>query len=126
VDPQTMQVVAGTRNPTGSGFLAKPFGNSTIAVVATTASLTKVEINKVAQMAHDGMAQAIRPAHTMFDGDTIFALALGSRSQAKPDPTTSASYVSMIGVAAATTLAQAIVKAVRNAIGLHGVPATPL
>lgn len=123
VDPQTMRVVAGTRSPTGTGFLSDPFGNTTIAVVATNASLSKVEVNKVAQMAHDGMAQAIRPAHTMFDGDTIFALALGSRSQAQPDPTTSASYVSMIGAAAATTLARAIVKAVRSATNLHGVPA---
>jgi L-aminopeptidase/D-esterase-like protein len=123
IDPQTLQVVAGTRNPTGTGFLADPFGNTTIGVIATNASLSKVEVNKVAQMAHDGMAQVIRPAHTMFDGDTIFALALGSRSQAKPDPTTSASNVSMIGAAAATTLARAIVKAVRSATNLHGVPA---
>jgi L-aminopeptidase/D-esterase-like protein len=126
IDPQTLQVVAGTRNPTGTGFLAKPFGNSTIAVVATNASLSKVEVNKVAQMAHDGMAQVIRPAHTMFDGDTIFALALGSRSQVKTDPAMSASYVSMIGVAAATTLARAIVKAVRSATDLHGMPAANL
>jgi len=126
IDPQTLHVVAGTRNPTGIGFLSAPFGNTTIAVVATNASLSKVEVNKVAQMAHDGMAQVIRPAHTMFDGDTIFALALGSRSQAKPDPTMSASYVSMIGVAAASTLARAIVKAIRNATDLHGVPAASL
>jgi L-aminopeptidase/D-esterase-like protein len=123
IDPQTSQIVAGARNPSGRGFLADPFGNTTIAVIATNAPLSKVEANKVAQMAHDGMAQALRPAHTMFDGDTIFALALGSRSQAKPDPTTSASYVSMIGAAAAATLARAIVKAVRSATDLHGVPA---
>jgi L-aminopeptidase/D-esterase-like protein len=123
IDPQTLQVVAGARNPIGTGFLADPFGNTTIAVIATNASLSKVEVNKVAQMAHDGMAQVIRPAHTMFDGDTIFALALGSRPQAKPDPSTLASYVSMLGAAAATTLARAIVKAVRSATNLHGVPA---
>lgn len=126
IDPQTSQIIAGTRNPTGSGFLANPFGNTTIAVIATNASLSKVGINKVAQMAHDGMAQVIRPTHTMFDGDTIFALALGPRSQIKLDPTTAASYTSMIGAAAATTLARAIVKAVRNATDLHGVPATSL
>ena len=123
IDPQTLQVIAGARNPTGTGFLATPFGNSTIAVVATNASLSKVEVNKVAQMAHDGMAQVIHPTHTMFDGDTIFALALGSSSQAKPDSTTSASYVSTIGGTAASTLARAIVKAVRSATDLHGVPA---
>ena len=123
IDPQTSRIVAGARNPGGAGFLSDPFGNTTIAVIATNASLSKVEVNKVAQMAHDGMAQVLRPAHTMFDGDTIFALALGSRSQAKSDPTTSATYVSMIGAAAASILARAIVKAVRNATDLHGVPA---
>ncbi len=126
IDPQTSRVIAGARNPTGSGFLSDPFGNTTIAVIATNASVSKAGINKVAQMAHDGIAQAIRPAHTMFDGDTIFALALGSRSQVNLDAAMSARYVSMIGLAAATTLAQAIVKAVRNATDLHGVPATSL
>ena len=127
IDPQTLQIIAGTRNPKGAGFLSSySFGNTTIGVIATNASLSKVGINKVAQMAHDGMAQVIRPAHTMFDGDTIFALALGSRSQGKPDPATSARYVSMIGLAAASTLARAIVKAVRSATDLLGVPAASL
>ncbi len=124
IDPQTQQVVAGTRNP---GFLvANPFGNSTIAVVATSASLTKEQVNKVAQMAHDGMAQVIRPVHTMFDGDTIFALALGPRPQTMTNSLLAASQVSTIGAAAATTLARAIVKAVRHAAELHGVPAAGL
>jgi L-aminopeptidase/D-esterase-like protein len=52
-------------------------GATVIGVVATNARLDKEQINKVAQMAHDGLARAIRPAHTMFDGDTIFALATG-------------------------------------------------
>jgi L-aminopeptidase/D-esterase-like protein len=77
-------------------------------------------------MAHDGMAQAIHPAHTMFDGDTIFALALGPQSQTMTNPTLAASQVSMIGAAAAITLARAIVKAVRHATELHGVPAANL
>ncbi len=124
IDPQTQQVVAGTRNPSGDGFIASsPFSNTTIAVVATDATLSKSEVNKVAQMAHDGMAQAIRPAHTMFDGDTIFALALGARSPIRPDQATAALRVSTIGAAAATTLARAIVKAARAAHNLHGVPA---
>ena len=127
IDPQTWHVVAGTRHPSGQGFLAaNPFGNTTIAVVATNASLTKAQVNKVAQMAHDGMAQAIHPAHTMFDGDTIFALALGPQSQTMTNPTLAASQVSMIGAAAAITLARAIVKAVRHATELHGVPAANL
>ena len=125
IDPQTQKVVAGARNPAGHGFLAaNPFGNTTIAVVATNASLTKGQTNKIAQMAHDGMAQAIRPAHTMFDGDTVFSLALGTTSQSATTPATTALQVSMIGAAAATTLARAIIKAVRNATTLHGVPAT--
>jgi len=66
-DPQTQQVIAGTRNPIGGFVFSNPFGNTTIAVVATSASLSKEAVNKVAQMAHDGMAQVIRPAHTMFD-----------------------------------------------------------
>jgi L-aminopeptidase/D-esterase-like protein len=124
IDTQTQQVVAGTRNPAGQGFLAaNPFGNTTIAVVATTASLTKVQVNKIAQMAHDGIAQAIRPAHTMFDGDTVFSLALGPKSQIMANSTIAASQVSTIGAAAAITLARAIIKAVRLATELHGVPA---
>ncbi len=124
IDPQTQQVVAGARNPAGQGFLVtNPFGNTTIAVVATTASLTKGQINKIAQIAHDGIAQAIRPAHTMFDGDTIFGLALGPTSQVMTNSTVVALHVSTIGAAAVTTLAQSIIKAVRHATDLHGVPA---
>jgi L-aminopeptidase/D-esterase-like protein len=124
IDPQTQKVVAGARNPSGHGFLAaNPFGSTTIAVVATTASLTKQQVNKIAQMAHDGIAQTIRPAHTMFDGDTIFGLAMGSKLQTLTNSTIAASQVSAIGAAAATTLALAIIKAVGHATELHGVPA---
>jgi L-aminopeptidase/D-esterase-like protein len=127
IDPQTQQVVAGARNPSGENFLAaNPFSSTTIAVVATTASLTKQQVNKVAQMAHDGIAQTIRPAHTMSDGDTIFALALGPKSQIITNPIIAASQVSTIGAAAATTIARAIIKAVRNATELHGIPAASL
>ncbi|HEX6108779.1 MAG TPA: P1 family peptidase [Ktedonobacteraceae bacterium] len=124
IDPQTQKVVAGARNPAGHGFLAaNPFGNTTIAVVATNASLTKGQTNKIAQMAHDGIAQTIRPAHTMFDGDTIFGLAMGPKLQIMTNSTIAASQVSTIGATAATTLARAIIKAVRHATELHGVPA---
>ena len=122
IDPQTQQVIAGARNPLGGFIASNPFDNTTIAVIATSANLPKGATNKVAQMAHDGIAQVIRPAHTMFDGDTVFALALGTASQPKEAATT-ASQVSMIGATAATTLARAILKAVRNANALHGVPA---
>jgi L-aminopeptidase/D-esterase-like protein len=124
LDPETQQTVAGMRSPIDQSLPgSSPFGNTTIAVVATSAALTKNEINKVAQMAHNGLAQAIRPAHTMFDGDTVFALALGSHEQSRPDPAMAMYQLSMIGATAASTLARAIVKAVRQATALHGIPA---
>ena len=77
--------------------------NTTIGVVATNATLSPAEIHRVAEMAHDGMARAIRPAHTMFDGDTLFALATGSHTQ---------SSVNAVGILAAEVVAEAIVNAV--------------
>ncbi len=129
LDSQNQQIIAGGRPPLSTESTsdsAGPFGNTTIAVVATDASLTKEEINKVAQMAHNGLAQVIRPAHTLFDGDTVFALALGPREQRHIDLATNAYQVSMIGATAAKVLAQAIVNGVRHATDLHGVPATRL
>ncbi len=124
-DPQTQQVVAGASNPSGKAFLgANPFSNTTIAVVATSASLNKEQANKMAQIAHNGIALTIRPAHTMFDGDTIFALALGQRLSGGQDATAAAAQISTLGNAAAITLARAIVKAVHAAQDLYGVPAT--
>lgn len=123
-DPQTQKVIAGTRNPMGEGMLASnPFTNTTIAVVATSARLSKEEINKVAQMAHNGIAQTIYPSHTMFDGETVFSLALGSETTPRPDPAMAALQVTMIGSAAARTLARAIIKGVSHAQELHGIPA---
>ena len=124
IDPQTQQVLAGARSPLDKKSPPpSPLGNTTIAVIATNASLTKTEINKVAQMAHDGLAHVIRPAHTMFDGDLVFALSLGPRSEIRPDPALAAQRVSMLGAAAATTLARAIVNAISHASDLHGIPA---
>ena len=126
VDPANGAVVAGPRRP-GSGFVRSSEwlrenaarievgGNTTLAVVATDAVLTKPEAAKVAQMAHDGLARTIDPVHTMLDGDTVFALATGA-SGASAD-------VSTVGAAAATALAQAVLAAVRTATGLAGVPA---
>ncbi|HEX4203452.1 MAG TPA: P1 family peptidase [Ktedonobacteraceae bacterium] len=123
-DQETGQLVAGEHHSREKEpQVSNPFGNSTIAVVATNASLSKEWTNKVAHMAHDGLAQAIRPVHTLFDGDTIFTLALGSEAQAYPDPALTAVQVSTIGAAAASILARAVVKAVRSATALHGVPA---
>lgn len=87
--------------------------NTVIGVVATNAHLTKEGANKVAQMAQDGVARAIRPAHTMLDGDTIFALSTGKRR----------ADVNIVGAFAAEAFAQAIVRAVRMATSAGGVPA---
>ena len=77
--------------------------NTTIGVVATNATLSPAEVHRVAEMAHDGMARAIRPAHTMFDGDTLFALATGLHT---------GSGVNAVGILAAEVVAEAIVNAV--------------
>lgn len=87
--------------------------NTVIGVVATNADLDKEHINKVAQMAHDGLARAIRPAHLMMDGDTIFALATGKK---KAD-------VNIVGAFAAQVVEEAIIRAVRNAEPVGEVPA---
>jgi L-aminopeptidase/D-esterase-like protein len=87
--------------------------HTVIGVVATNARLNKEQANKVAQMAHDGLARTVRPAHTMVDGDTIFALALGPRR----------GEVSTIGAFAAEAFAQAVVRAVQTARPAGGLPA---
>lgn len=86
--------------------------NTVIGVVATNAALTKSEATKVAQMAQDGLARAVRPAHTMLDGDTVFALSTGRK---KADVTT-------LGVFAAEALTQAILRAVQLAAPAGGLP----
>ncbi len=88
-------------------------GNTVIGVVATNAKLPKAQVNKVAQMAHDGIARAVCPSHTMHDGDTIFALATGEIE----------ANVSAIGAYAAEVMAQAIRNAIRCATSLAGVRA---
>ena len=136
VDPQTGEILAGLR-PVRIGPLRLggrgPFadslammrrtagravlrlairGNTVIGVVATNARLTKEEANQVAQMSHDGVARAIRPAHTLLDGDTLFALSIG-RQRAD---------ASIVGAYAAEAVALAIINAVQEA---HGVPRIP-
>ena len=106
-----------------SGKSAK---NTTLAVVATDARLTKVQAKKIAMMAHDGMARAIRPAHTMFDGDIVFCLSTGKH----PLPTTTgffaapvAQAVSDLGHAAADCLARAIIRGILDAESAYGMTA---
>lgn len=86
--------------------------NTIIGVVATNARLTKEEANKVAQMAHNGIAKTIRPAHTMLDGDTIFALAAGKYN----------TDVNIIGAFAAEAVALSCQRAVMTARSLGGLP----
>jgi L-aminopeptidase/D-esterase-like protein len=127
-DPGTGAVVAGTRRvgPAGEflGFedplplmagrpLSFALANTTLAVIATNARLTKSEVTKVAQMGHDGFARAIRPVHTTIDGDVVFALATCEL----------AAHVDVVGAAAADAVAQAIVNAARAAAAAYGLPA---
>jgi L-aminopeptidase/D-esterase-like protein len=84
---------------------------TTIAVVATNARLTKAQANKVAQMADDGLARAIRPAHGTGDGDTVFALATGT--------VTATPSITQLGGAAADALSRAIIRAMLAADGIH-------
>jgi L-aminopeptidase/D-esterase-like protein len=87
--------------------------NTTLAVVATNAGLTKSEARRVAIMAQDGIARAVRPAHTPFDGDLVFALSSGEI--ALPDDGSRWQVISRIGSAAADCLARAIARAVHHA-----------
>ena len=106
----TLATMRGLIGRTAVGFVSR--ANTVIGVVATNAKLNKEEINKVAQMAQDGLARTIRPAHTMFDGDTLFALATGDK---KAD-------VNIVGAFAAEVFAQAIVRGVRAAKSAGGLP----
>jgi L-aminopeptidase/D-esterase-like protein len=87
-----------------------PGANTTLGVVACNADLNTVECKRVAMMAHDGIARAVRPAHTPFDGDTVFAFASGEL--ALEENTMRAAQVGRIGSAAADCLARAIARAV--------------
>jgi len=124
-DPATGAIVAGARTaPAGHEFAVTedemkrhagagfPGGNTTLAVVATNAGLTKVQARKLAQFASLGMARTIYPVNTAFDGDTVFALSMGSR----------AADLNTLGVAAAEAVSAAILRAVRLARTLGGVP----
>lgn len=126
-DPKTAKIIAGARKPDGSGFVdtiaemragrlgQAPIGAHTaIGVVATNASFDKAQITKIAQMAHDGLARCVNPAHTPNDGDTIFAVATGTVA-ARADH-------GVIGALAAEAISEAIVRAVMAATELPGLP----
>lgn len=122
-DDATGQILAGARDRTGrfldmakalmSGHGGPRFGtNTTLAVVATNAGLTKEQANKLAQLGHDGIARVISPPHTMYDGDTVFALSTG----------TAKSEMIPLGAAVVEVVAEAVKRGVRLAKGLGGIP----
>jgi len=123
-DPETGEVIAGLLDERGEKIISTEEAiienigreknvfpnNTTIGVIITNAMLSKAEANKVASMAHDGYARAIKPVHTMFDGDTIFVMATG---KVKVDPTS-------VGVLAVKAVERAIVRAVKEAESAYG------
>jgi L-aminopeptidase/D-esterase-like protein len=95
--------------------------NTTIGVVVTDAELTKEQANRVAAVAHDGIARAVRPAHTRYDGDTIFCLATGAVTPPAPSGTAPVpALADLVEAAAAEAVARAIAQAVRE--GGRGIP----
>ncbi|MBE3596481.1 MAG: P1 family peptidase [Hydrogenibacillus sp.] len=126
-DPRSGAVLAGVRDASGAilplqsvaddprmhDFHPFPGTATTIGVVATNAKLTKVQATKVADMAHGGLVRTIYPVHTMFDGDTLFALATGEVEAS----------VDWVGTIAADVVAAAVVRAVKGAKGAGGFPA---
>lgn len=131
IDPTTGSIVAGLRTEDGKRLAdsrallrsalplgrtaPRPGGNTTLAIVATNARLTKTEAGRVALMADDGLARAISPSHTVADGDTVFSLATGTWP-GQPD-------ITRIGALAADALAEAIVRAAVSATASGGLPA---
>ncbi|MFN3322827.1 MAG: P1 family peptidase [Bryobacteraceae bacterium] len=124
-DPETGRILAGTRTaPDSTAFadserllLAGARGgfapqNTTLAVVATNARLDKVQATKLAQLSQIGLTRAVAPAHTMYDGDIVIALSLGERE----------ADITALGIAGARAVADSIVRAVRGAASLGGVP----
>lgn len=126
-DPQSGQLIAGVRdkkdNLADTMLAMRTFKgrsimkltsmhNTVIGVVATNARLTKEQANKVAQTAHNGLAQTIRPAHTMLDGDTLFSLATGQRSL----------DVNILAAYAPEVVARAVLNAVNAAEPAGGLP----
>ena len=128
-DHRSGRLIAGPRRDDGSGFYdpvevmlagdawrpGLPMTNTTIGVVATDALLSREEANYLALASHDGLALTIRPCHTMYDGDTMFALSTG-RLTGQAD-------VSRLGAAAVEVTAQAVLRAVQTPSGLGDFPA---
>lgn len=126
IDPHTGEILAGALNDDMNSFADteeimlkefaasshRPTGSTTIGVIITNANLSKAQANKIAAMAQNGYARTIRPAHSMVDGDTIFTLAT---QQVTAD-------VNAVGVLAARVMEQAVIRAVKQASSLYGLP----
>jgi L-aminopeptidase/D-esterase-like protein len=129
VDPSSGKIIAGARKPDGSGFLdtmeqvregrtasdRQAGRNTTIGVIATNATFDKAQMTKIAQMAHDGLARTINPVHTTMDGDTLFAASTGMLKPAIDH--------GAVGAIAAAAMSEAVLRAVRQATGVLGIPA---
>ncbi len=128
IDPESGKIIAGARGIKGYADTMKVMkslvgrkvmdfagkaSNTVIGVVATNVKLNKEQINKVAEMAHNGLARTIRPAFSMFDGDTLFALSSGDVEM----------DLNIVGAYAAQAYQEAILNAVRNAEKAGGIPA---
>jgi len=129
IDPENGEIIAGARGLTGysdtvkmmksfvgkkvMGFATGP-ENTVIGAVATNVKLNKEQVTRVAQMAHNGLARTVRPAFTLLDGDTVFALSSG---EVEID-------LNVVGAYAAIAYQEAILSAVRSAVKAGGVPAS--
>jgi L-aminopeptidase/D-esterase-like protein len=125
IDPTSGEVLAGLLDEKGEKLIGTEkemikvynekrnlfSGNTTIGVVATNGILTKAQANKLASMAHNGYGRAIRPAHSIFDGDTIFTMATG---KVEAD-------INVIGFLSATVMERAIVNAIKSADSAYGI-----
>jgi L-aminopeptidase/D-esterase-like protein len=129
IDPATGKIVAGARTADGSRFIdldaalrsgvgvaqdARSGQSTTIGVVATNARFDKTQMTKVAQMAQDGLARSINPAHTPYDGDTLFALTTAESRVA--------ANLAAVGALAADVVSQAILRADMTATSVAGFP----
>ena len=136
-DPSTGEIVAGPR--LADGTLADSLEyleeaarhmrwgveNTTLAVVATNARLTKPQVTKIAQMAHDGLARTISPVHTSIDGDLVFAASVGGPADGgRPSsvPPGVAAAPDVVGAWGARVVERAVLRAVRSARGIPGLP----
>ena len=133
VDSATGTVIAGVRGSEKGAYRSSvdiamglsdaegPIGsNTTIGIVVTDAPLSKADLKKVAEMAHDGFARAIRPVHTQFDGDTLFAVSTATHDENVKTASHSGAILNSIGVAAAKVVEMAIIDGVTAAESLVG------